>query len=119
MAFHLSRGNCHNRRHAGKLIRSRTKTLVGGSHYGGKPLVAELANKGVRVVSNAGKSHSSSDKLLLRRRSLIESVFATLKNRHKLVSSYCRNKAGYLLHYTRSPLGYIRWVDYMDRGWLT
>ena len=68
--------------------------------------MAELAAKGVRVVSNTNPDPTPADRLLLRRRSLVESVFATLKGKYKLVSSHCRSKAGYLLHYLRVLPGY-------------
>ena len=57
--WHISKGNHHDRRHAAKLVRRRTKTLVGDSHSGGKPLLAELQAKGVRVVSNTNKDPSN------------------------------------------------------------
>ena len=104
--FHISKASHHDRRHAAKLLRRQTKTLVGDSHYGGKPLVAELAARGIRVVSNTNPSPTAADRLLLARRSLVESVFGTLKGKYRLVSSYCRSKAGYLLHYLRVLLGY-------------
>ena len=78
--FHIGKGSHHDRRHAAKLIRIGTKTLVGDSHYGGKPLVAELAARGVRVVSNTNPDPTPADKTLLRQRSLVESVFGTLKS---------------------------------------
>ncbi len=106
VGFYLSKGSHHDRRHAAKLVWAETKTLVGDSHYGGKPLVGELAAKGVRVVSNANPDPTPEDRSLLRKRSLVESVFGTLKGKYKLVTSYCRSKAGYLLHYLRVLLGY-------------
>lgn len=106
--FYFSKGNHHDRRHAGKLIRSQTKVLVGDSHYGGKPLATELADRGVGVVSNTNPDPSPAERKLLKRRSLVESIFSTLKNKYKLVSSYCRSRSGYLLHHLRSLLGY-RW----------
>ena len=72
-------------------------------------LVAELAARGVRVVSNTNKSPVAADRLLLGKRSLVESVFGTLKGKYQLVSSYCRSKAGHMLHYLRVLLGY-RWA---------
>ena len=68
---------------------------MGDSHYGGKPLVAELKARGVRVVSNTAKDPSAADRDLLRKRSLVESAFAALKGKHKMVTSYCRSKVGY------------------------
>ena len=104
--FHIGKGSHHDRRAAGKLLRAGTKTLVGDSHYGGKPLVAELKARGVRVVSNTNPDPGSADRLLLKKRSLVESAFGALKGKYKLVSSYCRSKRGYLLHYLRALLGY-------------
>ena len=104
--FYLSKGSHHDRRHAAKLVRRQTKTLVGDSHYDGKPLVGELAAKGVKVVSNTNPESTAEDKSLLRKRSLVESVFGTLKGKYKPVTSYGRSKAGYLLHYLRVLLGY-------------
>ena len=104
--FHIGKGSHHDRRSAGKLLRAGTKTLVGDSHYGGKPLVAELKDRGVRVVSNTNPAPTPGDKALLKQRSLVESVFSALKGKYKLVSSYCRSKGGYRLHYLRVLLSY-------------
>ena len=104
--FHIGKGSRHDRRSAAKPIRRQTKTLVGDSHYGGKPLVAELAARGARVVSNTDPDPSPADRYLLKCRFMVESVFSTLKSKYKLVSSSCRSKAGYLLHYLRVLLGY-------------
>ena len=104
--FHIGKGSHYDRRHAAKLIQAGTKTLVGDSHYGGKPLVAELAACGVRVVSNTNPDPTSADKNLLRQRSLVESVFGTLKSKYRPVSNYGRSKADCLLHYLRILLGY-------------
>lgn len=104
--FHFSKGSHHDRRRATKLVRGQTKVLVGDSHYGGKPLVAELAAKGVGVVSNTNPDPSPADRKLLKRRSLVESVFSTLKVKYQMVSSYCRSRSGYLLYYLRVLLGY-------------
>ena len=37
-AFSITKANKHDRRQASRLINKSTHTLVGDSHYGGKPL---------------------------------------------------------------------------------
>lgn len=105
-ATHISKASDHDVRHVKKLTSKQTKTVVGDSHYGGRPITREFKELGIRVVSNAHKLRTSLEDRLLAMRSYVETVIGNLKDKLKLETSYPKSYEGYIFHYLKVLLGY-------------
>lgn len=107
-ALGLTKASCHDVNHLEALLCESSKTIVGDSHYGGRPIVAKLKQRGIRIISNAQNkdTRSSLENKLLALRSKIESLFGLLKTKYGLMTSYARSYTGYKLHYIKTLLSY-------------
>lgn len=111
-ALVLTPANEHDNQHMEQLVNSRTRVLVGDSHYGGSVMRKRLWRR-YRTVVIAPPHHTQKKKLaaswqllLLRMRPKIEATFGRLKEHHFLVTSFPRSVTGYFVHYVRALLGY-------------
>lgn len=95
-----------------RLVRPKTKIVVGDSHYGDKIAREKLWREhGVIVVAPLHYKQNKQlmaqwQQTLLSLRVKVECTFDRLKEHLPLVSSFPRSVNGYLLHYTRILLGY-------------
>jgi len=112
LSCYLTPGNCDDRRPVPHLVKDLWGRLFGDKGYISQPLAALLAAQELRLVTRLRKNMKNkflalSDKLLLRKRALIETVNDQLKNisqiehtRHRSLWNFLGNVAAGLIAYT-------------------
>jgi hypothetical protein len=116
LAFRLTPGNVDDRRPVPQLIRGLAGKLFGDKGYLSKRLFQALFEEGLQLITPIRKNMRNRllplfDKLLLRKRALIETVNDQLKNisqiehsRHRSVANFMVNLVAGLVAYTHQPL---------------
>lgn len=115
MAFKLTAGNVDDRKVATDLATNLVGKLFGDKGYISQDLFQKLFNKGIQLITRLKKSMKNKlmpviDKILLRKRGVIESVNDQLKNisqiehsRHRSVWNFIANILGALIAYMLKP----------------
>jgi hypothetical protein len=116
LAFMLTPGNTDDRKPVPSLAKDLFGTLVGDRGYISSLLFNELWNKGIQLMTRLRKGMRNKlmplfDKLLLRKRGIIESVHNKLKNncqiehhRHRSLWNFLVNLLSGLVAYSLDPL---------------
>lgn len=110
-AIAFTQASVHEKHLVQKLLGTTTRIAVGDSSYGGTDIRTRMWNTyGTWILAPAfhgqKKILASWQKILLARRSAIESVFDYVKEHLHLVTSFPRSVFGYLAHYAMVLLGY-------------
>ena len=112
LGCYLTPGNCDDRRCVPQMVKDLWGRLFGDKGYISQPLATLLAAQHLRLVTKLRKNMKNkllglSDKLLLRKRALIETVNDQLKNisqvehtRHRSLWNFLGNVAAGLIAYT-------------------
>ena len=112
LGCYLTPGNCDDRRPVPRMVKRLWGKLFGDKGYISQPLSALLYAQGLRLVTKLKKNMKNrflalTDKLLLRKRALIETVNDQLKNisqiehtRHRSLRNFLGNVAAGLIAYT-------------------
>lgn len=112
LALRLTPGNCDDRRPVPELVKGLFGKLFGDKGYVSQPLFEALYDEGVQLVTRLkttmkNRLVSMFDKIMLRKRAVIESVVDQLKNvsqiehsRHRSVANCFVNLLGGLIAYT-------------------
>ena len=128
LAFKLTPGNVDDRTPVPELTQDLFGKLFGDRGYISKPLFDELYERGLNLITKQKKNMKPKlikmiDKVLLRKRALIESVNDLLKNtlqiehtRHRSVWNFLVNLLAGLAAYTYLPLKPS--LDLEDKGLL-
>lgn len=115
LAFYLTPGNVDDRQPVPHLARRLFGKLFGDRGYISQPLVDQLLQQDLQLVTRLRKNMKNRvmllmDKLLLRKRALIETVVDQLKNisqiahtRHRSVNNFLVNLVAGLIAYTHQP----------------
>jgi len=115
LAFHLTPGNVDDRQPLPLLSKNLFGKLFGDRGYISKALSTELFEDGVQLITSLRKNMKNQllplhDKLLLRKRSIIETINDQLKNisqiehsRHRSVSNFMVNLLAGLIAYCHRP----------------
>jgi len=115
MAFQVTAGNVDDRKPVPDLMKKLIGKLIGDKGYISQPLTNKLFEKGVQLITRVKKNMKNKliplmDKLLLRKRALIETVNDQLKNisqiehtRHRSVWNFLANILGALIAYALQP----------------
>ena len=115
MAFKLTKGNIDNREPAPNLVKELMGKLVGDKGYLSQALFDELFKQGLQLITKIKKNMKNKlmlliDKILLRKRAVIESVNDQLKNisqiehtRHRSIWNFMANILGALCAYALQP----------------
>lgn len=103
MAIKITKANRSDLSVASNLAIELKGKLFGDKAYISRDLFAELYTKGLRIFTGIRKNMDNhlleiEDKMLLRKRSLIESVFNVLKNRMNLEHTRHRSPTNFLIH---------------------
>jgi hypothetical protein len=103
VAIKITKGNRSDLSVAADLAKDLTGKLFGDKGYISRHLFQELYSRGLRLFTGIRKDMKNhllelEDKVRLRARSLIESVFNVLKNRMKLEHTRHRSPINYLVH---------------------
>lgn len=113
LAFCLSPGNVDDRSPAGWLTRDLWGKLFGDKGYISQALFESLYARGVKLVTGIrsnmkNKLMELDEKLLLRKRSIIETINDQLKNVCQIEHSRHRSPANFLVHLTAALIGYTQ-----------
>jgi len=116
LAFCLTPGNTDDRRPVSRLVHRLFGRLFGDKGYISAPLAEHLfLDQGLRLITKLRKNMRNqllafSDRLLLRKRALIETIFDQLKNisqiehsRHRSPINFCVHLLARLIAYCRQP----------------
>lgn len=107
----LTRGNTDDRTPVPKLTEKFAGLLCGDKGYISKSLFAQLYDKGVKLVTGIKKNMKNClmdmhEKMILRKRSLIETVFSYLKNTMQLEHTRHRSPLNALIHILSTLVAY-------------
>lgn len=115
LAFYLTAGNVDDRQPVPKLAKRLFGKLFGDKGYISQPLADQLFEQNVQLITGIRKNMKNRllplmDKLLLRKRALIETINDQLKNisqiahtRHRSVDNFLVNLIAGLIAYTFQP----------------
>jgi Transposase DDE domain len=116
LAFCLTRGNVDDRRPVPRLVRRLSGKLFGDRGYISQALAEELlVRQGLRLITKLRKNMhqrllAMTDKLLLRKRAIIETIYDQLKNicqiehsRHRSPRNFLVNLLAGLIAYCHQP----------------
>lgn len=115
LAFYLSPGNVDDRKPVPKLAQGLFGKLFGDKGYISQSLFEQLFAQEIELITNVRKNMKNrllplEDKLLLRKRAIIETVNDQLKNisqiahtRHRSVANFIVNVIAGLIAYTHQP----------------
>lgn len=111
MAIKITKGNKSDVSCVSQLVKDLNGNTYGDKGYISKNLADELRTKGMRLITGIRKDMKNyllemNDKILLRKRSLIESVFNVLKNRMELEHTRHRSPVNFLVHIIACVAGY-------------
>jgi hypothetical protein len=104
LAFCLTPGNTDDRRPVPRLVRRLLGRLFGDKGYISQPLAQQLfLEQGLRLITKLRKNMRNqlielSDRLLLRKRALIETIIDQLKNVCQIEHSRHRSPTNFLVH---------------------
>ncbi len=95
----LTRGNCDDRVPVEELLKGFQGLVCGDKGYLSQELFEKLLKKGIKLITGIkNKFMILKEKMVLRKRSLVESVFSCLKRNFELEHSRHRSVIGFLLH---------------------
>ena len=115
LAFHLTPGNTDDRKPVPALVKGLSGKLFGDKGYLSKALFDALFDEGLQLVTRLRKNMKNAlmpmfDKILLRKRALIETINDQIKNisqiehtRHRSVANFMVNLVAGLIAYTHQP----------------
>jgi hypothetical protein len=107
----LTPGNCDDRKPVEDLIFNFQGDMFGDKGYVSKDLFSRLYERGVKLITGLKKGMENMlmplrDKILLKKRSLIETVFGYMKNIMMLEHSRHRSKKNFLTHIAGTLISY-------------
>lgn len=110
-AFTLTRGNVDDRKPVPTLTKKLAGLLFGDKGYIKKELFEKLFNRGLKLVTKVKKSMKNSlislkEKILLRKRSIVETVFDSLKNKFEIGHTRHRSPINFLVHIFSALISY-------------
>jgi Transposase DDE domain len=114
MAVHITAGNIDDRKPVSKMVKTLEGKLLGDKGYIWKELVKELFEQGLEFITtikkNMKQNLSAFDRILLRKRAVIETANDLLKNyfqaehsRHRSAAGFMNNVLSALIAYTFYP----------------
>ncbi|MGH7868497.1 MAG: IS982 family transposase [Candidatus Dormibacteraceae bacterium] len=113
LAFHLTPGNVDDHKPVPRLTRDLWGKLFADKGYISRALFEELYRRGLKLITGVRKGMINKlmdlrDKLLLRKRSLIETVNDHLKNVCQIEHTRHRSPANFLAHLLAGLLAYAK-----------
>lgn len=112
LSFHLTSGNVDDRKPVPSMAQGLWGKLYADKGYISKKLVEELAENGLRLITAVRDNMKNrllclEDKLLLRKRSVIETVNDQLKNISEIEHSRHRSPANFLINLLSGLIAYM------------
>lgn len=127
MAFNITKSTTDDRKPVAKMSKGLLGSLFGDKGYISKKLFDELYNHGLKIITKIKKNMKNKlmplvDKILLRKRALVESVFDQLKNisqiehsRHRSTTNFIVNMLSGLAAYCLQPKKPSLGIEYNKR----
>jgi len=131
LAVQLTEGNVDDRQPVPHMTRELFGKLFGDKGYISAELFSQLWDRGLQLITHIRRNMRNQlmpliDKILLRKRSLIETVNDQLKNisqiehtRHRSATNFVVNLLAGLIHYTHQPKKPSLRLDIKDRNIFT
>lgn len=109
--FAITPGNVDDRRPVPKLVQDLTGWLFGDKGYVSQPLAAQLLTQGLKFITTVRRKMTQqlltlTEKLLLRRRSIIETINDQLKNISQIEHSRHRSPLNFLVNLLAGLVAY-------------
>lgn len=106
-----TKGNVDDKKTVSYLTKKLTVLLFGDKGYIKKELFQELFDRGLKLITKVKKNMknaliSLNEKILLRKRSIIETVFGYLKNRLEIEHTRHRSLTNFLVHIFSTLISY-------------
>lgn len=107
----VTKGNFDDRKPVPNLTKKLTGLLFGDKGYIKKDLFHELFDRGLKLVTSIKKGMKNllialNEKILLRKRSIIETVFGSLKNKFEIEHTSHRSLINFLVHIFSTLVSY-------------
>ena len=124
LAFHITPANVDDRQPVAAMVKGLSGKLFGDKGYLSKALFEVLLEQGLQLITRLRKNMKNAlmpmiDKILLRKRSLIETINDQLKNisqiehsRHRSVANFMVNLVAALIAYTHQPRKPSLYIQY-------
>ncbi len=110
MAIHITAGNIDDRKPVSRMVKTLRGKLLGDKGYIKKVLVKELFEQGLEFITTIKKNMKQSlsvfNRILLRKRAIIETVNDLLKNYFQAEHSRHRSAAGFMNNVLSSLIAY-------------
>lgn len=111
MNLSITKGNTSDVSMVETLMKNLVGKLYGDKGYISDKLAARLINKGLQLVTGIKKNMKNklmeiSDKIMLRKRSLIETIFDYLKNKFNLNHTRHRSPINFMIHLCATLVAY-------------
>jgi hypothetical protein len=111
LACCLTAGNVDDRKPVPQMVKLLRGKLIGDRGYVSAPLTALLFEQGLQLLTRLRKNMTNrlmhlSDKLLLRKRAIIESIIDQLKNISQIEHSRHRSPTNFVVHLIAGLLAY-------------
>jgi hypothetical protein len=108
----LTKGNVDDRKPVPTITKRLTGLLFGDKGYIKKELFEKLFDRGLKLVTKVKKGMKNAlislkEKILLRKRSIIETVFGCLKNKFELEHTRHRSPINFLVHIFSTFISYF------------
>ena len=112
LAFTLTPGNVDDRKPVPKLVKNLFGKLVGDKGYLSQPLLATLLQHGLHLITGIRAKMKNrlmlmSDKLLLRKRYIIETINDQLKNQSQIEHSRHRSPVNFVVNVVAGLIAYM------------
>lgn len=109
--FKLTSGNCDDRKPVPEMAQELSGLMVGDKGYIGENLFKYLFGKGLKLITGIKKNMKNKlleipEKMLLRKRSIIETVFDYLKNKMELSHTRHRSPINSFVHIFSTLVAY-------------
>lgn len=125
----LTKGNVDDRKPVPTITKRQTGLLFGDKGYIKKELFEKLFDRGLKLVTKVKKGMknvliSLKEKILLRKRSIIETVFACLKNKFELTPQIANKFFGtyffninFIFHAVEKALYFYAFLCWLIHSW--
>jgi hypothetical protein len=124
LAFTLTSGNVDDRKPVPKLAKALFGKLLGDKGYLSQPLFETLLEQGLQLITGIKANMKNrlmrmSDKLLLRKRFIIETINDQLKNQSQIEHSRHRSPINFVLNVVAGLIAYMRQPKKPAINWST
>lgn len=116
LAWHLTAGNVDDRQPLPQLVQGVVGKLIGDKGYLSQPLLERLLQQGIHLITPVRKNMPNrllplTDKLLQRKRALLETIHDQLKNQVQIEHSRHRSPTNFLVNLVTGLIAYCHQLN--------